>query len=576
MLTFDITEIPFSTRGSWLDLSPVIGLHRTAPHIHLVSHQNGIHPILALIPERLGAAVETTVTATPSVLRWSTEDGCIEATFETADTLRLRGSGAGLRLEASSALTPFTGGYLFQDPLDGSAVLTSYETGRRYRITRLSGDMTVEGSGVLGMSTRAITLAASQDWEIALEEFRAARAPYEPSRSFSQASHETAAAFADYRATIHPGAETLGAKAAYVLWSATVAPMGYVTREAVLMSKHWMDKVWSWDHCFNAIALAAADPKAALDQFLLVFDHQDDSGALPDSITHSEVLYNFVKPPIHGWAFRRIRERAGDAYTRNELLEVYTRLAKWTDFWLIYRRAPGHPLPYYQHGNDSGWDNSTAFDADRVIESPDLAAFLILQARTLAGLADELGDTQGRERWSQQSSGLEEALLGNLWDGKRFVARSPTGGDTDAGSSLLTKLPIILGASLPRDIAQCLAVQIVEHLTEWGLATELPLSEQYENDGYWRGPIWAPSTILIVDGLRRAGYTDLAVTIANSFLRLCQQGGFAENFDALTGQGLRDRAYTWTAAAYLMLSSDRSRQHLAPDTTLEGILHDHD
>ena len=30
---------------------------------------------------------------------------------------------------------------------------------------------------------------------------------------------------------------------------------------------------------------------------------------------------------------------------------------------------------------------------------------------------------------------------------------------------------------------------------------------------------------------------------------------FAENFDALTGVGLRDRAYTWTASAYLMLAA---------------------
>ena len=45
--------------------------------------------------------------------------------------------------------------------------------------------------------------------------------------------------------------------AAYVLWSATVRPAGFLTDPAVLMSKHWMDKVWSWDHCFNALALAA-------------------------------------------------------------------------------------------------------------------------------------------------------------------------------------------------------------------------------------------------------------------------------------------------------------------------------
>ncbi|WP_188196411.1 hypothetical protein [Nonomuraea sp. SYSU D8015] len=30
--------------------------------------------------------------------------------------------------------------------------------------------------------------------------------------------------------------------------------------------------------------------------------------------------------------------------------------------------------------------------------------------------------------------------------------------------------------------------------------------------------------------------------------------GFAENFDARTGEGLGDRAYTWTASAHLILA----------------------
>ena len=68
--------------------------------------------------------------------------------------------------------------------------------------------------------------------------------------------------------------------AAYVLWSATVAG-GFLQPPSVLMSKHWMDKVWSWDHCFNALALAAGEPELALDQFLTPFDHQDAAARCP-------------------------------------------------------------------------------------------------------------------------------------------------------------------------------------------------------------------------------------------------------------------------------------------------------
>src|SRR6478735_7387925 len=156
------------------------------------------------------------------------------------------------------------------------------------------------------------------------------------------------------------------------------------------MSKHWMDKLWSWDHCFNAMALAPGRTDAAIDQFLAPFDHQDECGALPDSVTHSEILYNYVKPPIHGWALQRVRATATRELTVEELGRIHDCLARWSRFWLDSRRRAGHVLPYYQHGNDSGWDNSTTFDVDRVVESPDLAGFLALQLDVLADLSDEL------------------------------------------------------------------------------------------------------------------------------------------------------------------------------------------
>jgi glycogen debranching enzyme len=339
-----------------------------------------------------------------------------------------------------------------------------------------------------------------------------------------------------------------------VLWSATVEPAGFLTRPAVLMSKHWMDKVWSWDHCFNALALAAGRPRLAWDQYRLVFDHQDATGALPDSVTHSEVLYNFVKPPIHGWTLGTLRRTAHDSRPE-QLAETYDRLARWTRYWLEYRRAPGSELPHYQHGNDSGWDNATVFDQARVVEGADLAAFLVLQLRELAGLAALTGRKDDAATWSTQADHMLHAMIDHLWVGDRFAARGIDGGRTDAGSSLLDLMPIVLGDLLPPEIHTALADRIRLHLTRYGLATELLTSPHYEADGYWRGPIWAPATILIEDGLRRAGHTQLADEISRRFRSLCETSGFAENFDAVTGTGQRDRAYTWTASSYLILAA---------------------
>ena len=298
-------------------------------------------------------AAATTVVTQPSHLVSQHDRGLVEAAYESADTLRIRGTGLGLELLAAQPeLTPFSGPYLFRDPVDGAHLITLYETGRRYRITVLSGAPSqILGEEALRSAARGIVMDESTPWEIAVEEFKAGRLPYTATADF--ASVVTAArdrfdsfleAVAGWRSPHTPAAEL----AAYVLWSATVDPAGMLGRPAVLMSKHWMDKVWSWDHCFNAIALAAGSPRLAWDQFLLPFDHQDSAGALPDSVTHSEVLYNFVKPPIHGWALRQIRSRTGAGLDRGAIAAIYHRLCAWTDFWLAMRRVPGArpaPLP---------------------------------------------------------------------------------------------------------------------------------------------------------------------------------------------------------------------------------------
>jgi glycogen debranching enzyme len=547
-LPFDIREIPFSYRGSWLDISPVIALHTTSDQLHLVSHQTGMHAVLRFEPQVDGATVAATWNATVSGVSWVADAGEATAAFESVDTIRIMGSGIELRIaDATAKLTPFTGTYFFADPIDGAAIFTSYETGRRYRVTTLRGELRFEGDSALGASARAIVAHGADGWEVAIEEFESARPPHAQAADFDSVRTAAGEAFASFARSIAPAA-TAAELASYVLWSATVAPRGFLGRESILMSKHWMDKVWSWDHCFNAIAVAPGEGALAVDQLLAPFDHQDAAGAMPDSVTHSEVLYNFVKPPIHGWALGKVRERT--EVNREQLVVIYERLSSWSRFWLDARRVPGHALPFYQHGNDSGWDNSTAFDRDRLVESPDLAAFLVTQFDALADLADELG-LDGADDWRRERDAMRDALVAELWDGDNFVARGATSGQSSTTTSLLTLLPIIAGEHLPLEIQQKLAARIELHLTEHGLATELPSSAEYEADGYWRGPIWAPSTVLIEDGLRRTGHTELADRVRERFLALCERSGFAENFDALSGAGLRDRAYTWTASAYL-------------------------
>jgi glycogen debranching enzyme len=99
-------------------------------------------------------------------------------------------------------------------------------------------------------------------------------------------------------------------------------------------------------------------------------------------------------------------------------------------------------------------------------------------------------------------------------------------------------------------------IQPGRFLTENGLATESVKSRFYSSDGYWRGPIWAPSTMLLVDAVERLGRRELAQDLALRYCKMAAKSGMPENYDAVSGAALRDRAYSWTSSVFLILAKE--------------------
>jgi hypothetical protein len=205
---FDVREIPFSYHGSWFCISAVIRQGAPKDDLHLVSHQTGMHAIFAfrpLAPD--GARADMHVEACPFMLSWLHESGRVDLVYESSDTVRLRGDGLGMRIDAvASALTPFSGTYLFHDAAADGYVFTSYETGRRYRISVVRGALTeARGIETLGTAERSVVVTPdAQAWELAIEEYQAARKPYVAVAAFDQVADAAAAEFASFRDAVAP------------------------------------------------------------------------------------------------------------------------------------------------------------------------------------------------------------------------------------------------------------------------------------------------------------------------------------------------------------------------------------
>jgi glycogen debranching enzyme len=434
----------------------------------------------------------------------------------------------------------------------------------KYMVFPIQGSLDVSSlPNTEGDSYRALTFSPTNgatDFEAELDSYTTGWQSHNPQGSFDDAEKAEQFAYQQWLSTMLAVSAAFGRGAelaAYVNWESIVAPSGNLKRPAMLMSKNWMESVWSWDHAFNAMATSFSDGGLAWDQLLLPFDVEDSEGALPDKWDADTIAWEFSKPPIHGWALGWMLDHKLFA-DRKHLEEIYPLLARWTEWYFRYRDSDHDGLPEYRHGNESGWDNSTVFRHGTPLESPDLSALLSVQTQVLAQIATRLAKTDEAKRWQQKSDELLTLMLERFWKDGEFVAIRVSDGQPIHSESLLLSIPIILGPRLPIDVRQQMVAQLKRRvaMTPLGLASEPPDSPFYESDGYWRGPIWAPSTMIIATGLEEIGEKRFADTLKKQFCEMAQQSGMAENFNARTGEPLRDPSYTWTSSVYLLFAHD--------------------
>ena len=218
----------------------------------------------------------------------------------------------------------------------------------------------------------------------------------------------------------HPAAEL----AAYVLWSATVRPLGFVTRDRGADVQALDGQGVELGPLLQRPRPRAAASRAGLDQFRIAVRP-------PGRDRRAARLGHPLRGPLQlrQAAHPRLGPAAAAATARRPVDPPSCSprptggWPRWTTFWLDHRRAPvqrAAALPARQRQR-LGQRHHLRPRAGRRVA--DLAAFLVLQLRELAGLAAELGRTTTPRLDGAARSRSAPRCSSELWNGERFVAR---------------------------------------------------------------------------------------------------------------------------------------------------------
>jgi hypothetical protein len=358
----------------------------------------------------------------------------------------------------------------------------------------------------------------------------------------------------------------------WIMRAGLISTRFYTTREAMTPSMIHYVGVWQWDAFFHALAYRHVEKHLAQDQIRIVLDHQREDGMIPDAI-HDEgtvTRLNFpvdadvTKPPLIAWASYKLYQHDSD---REFLDEIYEPIVRWNNWWFDHNDTDRNGLCEYQHPFSSGLDDSPLWDEGMPVEAPDLNTYLYLQQESLAKIAYAIGNEQDADRWREGADAMARRLLDRAWDAESGFFWARRNGSRVNVRTPFNLFPLITG-QMPPEVSDRLVTHLTDARQFWSrypVPTVAMDDPKYNPAKMWRGPTWVNVNYLLIEGLQRSGYEDLARELRRRTLDLINsRNDIYEYYDPISGENPPSAAsmFGWSSAVFIDLAIQAARETL--------------
>jgi glycogen debranching enzyme len=286
--------------------------------------------------------------------------------------------------------------------------------------------------------------------------------------------------------------------------------------------------IWLWDSAFHSLGNRHISVDLARETLDSVLDMQREDGFVPIMGSPGGEVHEETQPPTLAWAYAELYRFSG----RTDFLSTaYPRLVRyltWNDRNRDANRNDLHewklrPNNVKTRCGESGMDNSPRFDNVEPMDCVDFSCFMAKEAESMAAIAQALDRPQEERAWSDRHARICGAIDELLWDEEDglYYDRTTASGSFRKVRSVASFLPLFAGACGP-ERARRLAAHL-EDPRSFGTLLPVPsiaVSDPTYGTDMWRGPVWINFNYLIVLGLERAGYAELARRIARRTLEV--------------------------------------------------------